>query len=90
MAANRLAKSSPEWVNVFQRHNDGAYNNQWMILDYKLFTPGKPLLPNTFWVAEQIPGTITSMDASHILQAEGYWASYNVPYFNETFLMGGW
>jgi hypothetical protein len=27
-----------------------------MVLDYKLFTPGKPLAPNTLWIIEQIPG----------------------------------
>ena len=52
MAASRLAKTSPEWVNFFIANNDGAYNNQWMVFDYKLFTPGKALLDNTFWIAE--------------------------------------
>ena len=52
MAATRLATTSPEWVNFFIANNDGAYNNQWMVFDYKLFTPGKALLKNTFWIAE--------------------------------------
>jgi hypothetical protein len=28
------------------------------VVDYKLFTPQKPLLPGTFWVLEQIPDYI--------------------------------
>lgn len=41
MVANRLANSGQEWVNKFFLFNDGTYNNQWMIADYKLFTPGQ-------------------------------------------------
>ena len=45
VVANRLAKSGPEWIENFFRFNDGTYNNQWMIADYKLFTPGQPPQP---------------------------------------------
>jgi len=31
-----------------------------MVVDYKQFTPGQPLQPGTFWVAEQIPGYVVS------------------------------
>lgn len=29
-----------------------------MILDYKLYEPGKPLKPGTLWIVEQIPGYV--------------------------------
>lgn len=29
---------------------------QWMVIDTKLFVPGKPIQPNTLWIIEQIPG----------------------------------
>jgi hypothetical protein len=40
VVANRLSNSGQEWVNKFFLFNDGTYNNEWMITDYKLFTPG--------------------------------------------------
>jgi hypothetical protein len=58
IAANRLATSGQEWVRLFERHNSGTYNNQWMIVDLKRFVQGSETLANgTLWVAEQIPGT---------------------------------
>ena len=62
-----------------------------MVINYNLFTPGKPLMSNTLWVAEQIPGYIESYDsypeipqtyfftsADVTSQLErGYWPSYN-------------
>jgi hypothetical protein len=40
VVANRLASSGKEWVDKFFVFNDGTYNNQWMITDFKQFTPG--------------------------------------------------
>ena len=39
--ANRLANSGREWVDKFFTNNDGTYNNEWMIADFKQFTPGQ-------------------------------------------------
>jgi len=81
IVANRMASNGQEWSNYFALYNSGTYNNQWMIVDYKLFTPGKPLLPGTLWVAEQIPGYVVSGDQTDIILKSGYWASYNIPYY---------
>ncbi len=40
VVANRLANSGKEWVDKFFVFNDGTYNNQWMITDFKQFTSG--------------------------------------------------
>jgi hypothetical protein len=40
--ATRLANSGKEWVDNFYIFNDGTYNNEWMITDFKLFQPGTP------------------------------------------------
>eukprot|EP01027_Heterolobosea_sp_BB2_P023893 GEZU01035936.1.p1 GENE.GEZU01035936.1~~GEZU01035936.1.p1 ORF type:complete len:415 (-),score=136.28 GEZU01035936.1:22-1266(-) len=88
IVANRMANSGPQWVQVFSRYNSGTYNNQWMILDYKLFTPGQELAPNTLWVLEQIPGYIESQDVTSYL-ALGYWPSYNIPFFPKIFELSG-
>lgn len=50
-----------------------------MILDYKLFEPGKPLQPDTFWVLEQLPGIVEKADKTELLEEQRYWASYNIP-----------
>jgi hypothetical protein len=77
MVATRMANSGPEWVEVFSRYNSGTYNNQWIVLDMKLFTPGEDLVPNTLWIAEQAPGVVASRDRTQTLQY-GYWPSYNL------------
>ena len=55
VAANRLATSGKQWAQVFKRHNSGTYNNQWMIVDYKLFKRGQSLKDGLLWVLEQLP-----------------------------------
>jgi len=87
--ANLLAKTGPEWYNVVKQHNSGTYNNQYMIIDYKLFTPGQPLLPNTLFVCEQIPGLVYGEDTTPTLKL-GYFPSYNVPYFEIIFNLSGY
>jgi len=52
-----------------------------MVLDYKLFEAGKPIKPDTLWILEQLPGTVHMADMSLLLEKQGYWASYNLPYF---------
>ena len=54
--------------------------SQWMVLDYKKFTPGQPVVPETLWVLEQLPGMVEMADLSLYLKQNGYWASYNIPY----------
>ncbi|XP_049269937.1 putative phospholipase B-like 2 [Rhipicephalus sanguineus] len=55
MVASRLATSGSQWAAVFSRFNSGTYNNQWMVLDYKLFMPGQSIQPGTLWLVEQLP-----------------------------------
>lgn len=83
MVASRLASSGREWAEIFSRFNSGTYNNQWMILDYKLFTPGRSLKLGTLWLLEQLPGKMTANDITDILKDQGFWASYNEAYFRE-------
>jgi len=59
-------------------------------VDYKLFTPGEPLKPNTLWIAEQIPGYVISGDVTEVLKKTGYWASYNIPYFPFVYNISGY
>jgi hypothetical protein len=76
--ANRLASTSPEWVEVFSTHASGTYTNSWMVFDSKLFTPGSAVPPNAFLVAEEMPGFIVTHDRADYLNGRGYWSSFNV------------
>jgi len=38
----------------------------------------------TLWVIEQIPGEVFGEDKTNELQ-RSYWASYNVPYYEEAY-----
>jgi len=83
MTANTLATSGPEWMESFQRHNSGTYNNMWMVVDYSKFTPGKPLPEGVLTVGEQIPGYFHYEDQTKTL-SYGYWPSYNAALYPET------
>ncbi|KAJ9596928.1 hypothetical protein L9F63_012053 [Diploptera punctata] len=92
MIANRLATSGKEWSKIFSKYNSGTYNNQWMIVDYKLFKKGTPqnqLENNLLWILEQLPGYVKAADMTDELRVQTYWPSYNIPYFSEVFNLSG-
>lgn len=93
VVANRLATAGPEWAEVFARENSGTQNDQWMVVDMKVFRGnGKRLMSSggsagtgsvvsgVLTVLEQMPGVIVWDDQTAALAREGYWASYNNPY----------
>ncbi|GLC34600.1 hypothetical protein PLESTB_001243800 [Pleodorina starrii] len=82
--ANFGAREGSEWVDLFVRHNSGTYNNQWMVLDVDALQLPRPR-SDVLWVVEQVPGTTISRDVTKVLLEQGYWASYNVPYFPEIY-----
>eukprot|EP00096_Caligus_rogercresseyi_P012655 TRINITY_DN5370_c0_g1_i1.p1 TRINITY_DN5370_c0_g1~~TRINITY_DN5370_c0_g1_i1.p1 ORF type:complete len:563 (+),score=96.26 TRINITY_DN5370_c0_g1_i1:42-1730(+) len=88
--ANRLARTGGHWVSVFSKRNSGTYNNQWMVVDYKRFKPGRKVIrPGLLWILEQIPGHIHYADVTGVLKKKGYWPSYNSPYFKDIFNLSG-
>lgn len=90
IVANRLASTGKEWAEIFSKYNSGTYNNQWMIVDYNHFTPGKTDIKEELLVVlEQIPGLIVFTDKTQELMEKGYWASYNIPYFVDIFNASG-
>eukprot|EP01118_Nematostelium_gracile_P000397 TRINITY_DN1042_c0_g1_i1.p1 TRINITY_DN1042_c0_g1~~TRINITY_DN1042_c0_g1_i1.p1 ORF type:complete len:522 (+),score=135.38 TRINITY_DN1042_c0_g1_i1:111-1676(+) len=86
--ANRMSYSAPEWVSTFSDYNSGTYNNQWMVVDYNEWQEGSE--ENVLWVVEQIPGTVAAADVTDVLFSQGYWASYNIPYFESIYNMSGY
>ncbi|XP_075424934.1 putative phospholipase B-like 2 [Ascaphus truei] len=90
IVANRLATDGQEWAAIFGKYNSGTYNNQWMVVDYNKFRVGQTDVPQgLLTVLEQIPGMVITADKSAQLYQSGYWASYNIPYFEEVFNTSG-
>ncbi|CAG2178118.1 unnamed protein product [Oppiella nova] len=92
VVSNRLAESGKEWTQLFSPYNSGTYDNQFMIVDYKLFKRGtkvSDLANDLLWIVEQMPDIIHAADVTPVLRAQGYWASYNVPYFPDIYQMSG-
>ncbi|XP_054163966.1 putative phospholipase B-like 2 [Oppia nitens] len=92
VVANRLANSGKEWTDLFSPYNSGTYNNQFMIVDYKLWKKGTKVadLPNNLlWIIEQFPSLMEAQDVTPVLRAQGYWGSYNVPYFKDLYNISG-
>jgi hypothetical protein len=91
MISTRLATDGKQWTTLFARYNSGTYNNQWIILNYNLFEPEKKdLQPGLLRILEQLPGYTKSTDLTSVLQRDGYFASYNVPYQPEIYAKSGW
>lgn len=89
MVATRTATSAEHWASTIAVQNSGTYNNQYVILDLKKFTPGQDLQPGTLWIAEQFPGIVKARDVTDIL-AFGYYPSYNIPQDRELFWLAGY
>ena len=82
-----MASSGKEWSNLVARHNSGTYSeptflfdsfptqhnkdNQYMVIDYKLFRPKEPLPDNLLWVVEQIPNLVLFDDQTEFLRYAG-------------------
>eukprot|EP01134_Creolimax_fragrantissima_P003660 CFRG3660T1 len=88
--ANLLSESAEEWVKLFGIHNSGTYDSQWMVMNMNSFAKGENLPAKSFYVLEQLPGTIHYEDMSEHLNKNGYWASYNVPFFSDIYNTSGW
>ncbi|CAF0754477.1 unnamed protein product [Brachionus calyciflorus] len=89
LVANRLSYSGVNWAQWFSMHNSGTYNNEWMVVDYKLFYPGEPLRDNLFIVLEQIPGQVKWEDKTDVLRTRTYWPSYNLASYPEIYNISG-
>ena len=63
----RRAKNAPDFVEFFEAQNTGTLMAQWMVVDYNMFQPGRPIGQNLLWVIEQIPGHQEAKDMSLVL-----------------------
>ena len=56
--ANALSTNGSQWGEYMRYNNSGTYNNQYMIIDLKLFTPGQQLVEGLLTIVEQVPSLI--------------------------------
>jgi hypothetical protein len=91
ISANYMATDALSWHEIFKQYNSGTYNNQWVVTDSRLYKPGATVVPpNSIVVGSQLPGYYEYADVSWFLNQHGYWASYNVPYFERAFKLSGY
>lgn len=89
VVACQIGTDGLSWGNAFKRYNSGTYNNQYMVVNMNLFVPGTKLenLPdNLVWITSQMPGMVPSLDVTHIIRKQGYWASYNLNYLSVLYI----
>ena len=68
--ANRLARTGKQWAHIFAKFNSGTYNNQWIVVDYKRFKPGKAISRKTkgiLYILEQLPGHVHAEDMTQVV-----------------------
>ncbi|KAL0489672.1 phospholipase B-like protein [Acrasis kona] len=90
IVCNMMCTTGSCWTETFARYNSGSYNNQWMVVDYKIpFSAPRVVSPNTLWILEQIPGYTERRDVSDVLNKQKFWSSYNIPYFEAVYNKSG-
>lgn len=60
-----------------------------MVLDYNYFVPGYGLKKDGFWLIDTIPGYYHMEDMSDYLNEKGFFASYNIAFFPDIYVLGG-
>lgn len=60
-----------------------------MVVDLNKYSPGLPIVSDTFWIIEQIPGMTRSADMSDFLAQNSYWPSFNEAYFADIYAVSG-
>ena len=90
MVANRLSENGAEWTSYQVRDSSGTCNNQWMVVDYKRFKPGKSLEDGVLWISETMPGHSQTGDVTYVLRKQKSWPSYNIPFFTHIWKVGGY
>uniref|UniRef100_H3AVI6 Phospholipase B-like n=1 Tax=Latimeria chalumnae TaxID=7897 RepID=H3AVI6_LATCH len=93
IVANRLAKSGMEWATVFKKFNSGTKNNSWLCFGAcshasQGMTETTELLL-LILIMVHLARQVAVADKTQELLQKGYWASYNIPYFEEIFNASG-
>lgn len=88
--ATAVARTGEQWQFIFGLHNNGCYNNQFMVVDLALLGQPGPLKEGTLWVSEQAPTLFKMADMTSTLQSRGHWVSFNIPSPDLLYEQTGW
>lgn len=88
--ANVVAASGAAWPELFARYHSGTYTNQWIVLDLALFSPGVAPSAGFLSVLEEVPGKVVWADQTATLVRQGFWSSYNNPFYSEIRELSGY
>lgn len=89
--AMQWATSGRQYTELMSFNQSGTYNNQWVVLDAKQFSAGDDeLQADLLWVVELIPGLAHAADMTKTLETQGYWPSYNIPFFEDIYNISGY
>ena len=88
--ATLVSDSGKEWTEEFIKQNSGTYNNEYIVLDAKKFTPGQKPTTDLLWIIEQYPGIYRSKDITSEFIEQTYWPSVNTPWFEDLYSLAGY
>ena len=89
VVSNYLALDGESWSKLFSAHASGTYTNQWMVLDMSKFNEQDTPSKGFFTVLEEMPGLVHWEDMTAKLAEQGYWPSFNNPYFADIAKISG-
>jgi len=88
--ANSMATTGKQWGELVAKYNSGTYNNQYMVINYNLYKPQQLIPDGLLYVVEQIPGLVMYGDQTEILRYGSFWASYNIPFYQQIYDLSGY
>ncbi|KAL0224111.1 hypothetical protein P9112_003501 [Eukaryota sp. TZLM1-RC] len=91
MAGSMISESSREFVEHFVTLQSGTYNCQFMAFDEKKIRNYNGELPaETFVIVELMPGVTRAQDMSSVVNRQGFWSSFNIPFFKDVYQASGY
>jgi hypothetical protein len=72
-----------EWTDKFIQYNSGTYNNEYIVVDTKVWHPGQPLNDDLVWIVEQLPGNNHTQSATAELANKTYLEGINTPRYQD-------
>lgn len=90
MTINFLSDTGVEWVENYKNTKNHLYITQWVVVDYNqlsLYNARNSELTKKgiIQVLEEVPSKVFSEDITNKFFEDGYFGSFNYPYFDESF-----